>query len=358
LTANPVRIVDQPPVNFFYSTFNATAGTCTVGGSLLGGELSCDLGSMAPSATITITISGSVFQSGNVTNTAIVDPFGEVAEADELNNQAVATTQINPPPTATATPLPPPGDLTVSITDTIDPVLVNQPFAYQIVVTNIGTTPVGTEVDITTGQPVGVYAQDQLPTGFTITGSSTNHQGVCELRGILPSVRVFCQYGVFGAGDTATITISGSFTSAGVISNTAFVDLPNNLAHEANDLTNNIAGTDTTVLSPTATATPTRTPTATPTSTGTATSTPTVTSTPTQTPTPTPCPTEGCPTATPTPTPPPCADVTNDGLVRVNDVIYVVLRYGTSDPTADLDGSGLVLTRDIVIVVVQYGTSC
>ena len=50
--------------------------------------------------------------------------------------------------------------------------------------------------------------------------------------------------------------------------------------------------------------------------------------------------------------------MTGDGMVRANDIVYVVSKYGTNDALADLDGNGIVLSRDITIVIIQYGTSC
>jgi uncharacterized repeat protein (TIGR01451 family) len=358
--ANPVRLVDQPPANFFYTSFNTTAGNCTVGVSLIGGELSCSLGAIAPGGIVTVTVVGFVPQTGVATNTAIVDPFNEVAEADETNNQAVATTQVNPPPTATSTPVPSSGDLAVTnMTDTVDPVVVNQVYSYAIEVTNIGITTVGLEPD-PAGGPVGVRVLTVMPAGYVTTGFSATAQGICELTAVNPTYRVTCDFAPMIPAQVVTVTISGRMTTAAVspVTTTTFVDLPSNEAVEAIEIANNIESETTEVVVPTPTPTPTRTPTPTPTQTGTSTATPTFTNTPTSTPTATPCPTEGCPTPTPTSTPLPCADMTGDGLVRIADVSYVVSQYGTSDPLADFDDNGVVRSADIVAVIQQYGRTC
>jgi len=273
---------------------------------------------------------------------------------------------VTDPPTATPTstrtptPLPPPGDLVVTQTDSADPVVVGDVYTYTIVVTNIGASEVGEEVDPLTGSPVGVKVLDTLPAGYSLSGFSTTFRGTCIIAGTTPSIRLRCDYGIFGAGDTATITVTGSMTTAAdpLVESTVLVDLPISVAAEAIETTNNIDVEGTTVLAPTATATPTRTATPTTTATFTPTNTPTNTATPTNTVTPTPCPTEGCPTPTPTPTPLRCADLTGDGNVRGNDIAYAVSKYATNDPVADLDGNGMVLGRDITLVVIQYGASC
>ncbi len=81
--------------------------------------------------------------------------------------------------------------------------------------------------------------------------------------------------------------------------------------------------------------------------------TPPATATP-RPPTPTPGPTQ----TTQPPASLPCADVTNDGSVGVDDVLFVIGRYMTTSAIADLDDNGMVTIQDIVIVVRQYGADC
>jgi hypothetical protein len=47
-------------------------------------------------------------------------------------------------------------------------------------------------------------------------------------------------------------------------------------------------------------------------------------------------------------------DATNDNVVDVQDLNYVLVRFATTDPTADLDGSGLVDLPDISIVLLNF----
>jgi hypothetical protein len=48
-------------------------------------------------------------------------------------------------------------------------------------------------------------------------------------------------------------------------------------------------------------------------------------------------------------------DANGDGVVGVQDLIAVIVAWGTSDPDADVDGSGVVDVQDIVQVVVAWG---
>ncbi len=77
--------------------------------------------------------------------------------------------------------------------------------------------------------------------------------------------------------------------------------------------------------------------------------------------------TESAPTPTPpppTPTPPgppasyPCADLTHDGVVNVQDILYAVGQFGKTGSPADLDRDGIVSIIDIMIVVHQFGAHC
>lgn len=54
----------------------------------------------------------------------------------------------------------------------------------------------------------------------------------------------------------------------------------------------------------------------------------------------------------------PCADYNNDNTIRVNDIVYVVHKYFTSDVPADLNGDGMVRVSDIIIAVGEYFVDC
>ncbi|MHC5003314.1 MAG: hypothetical protein ACYTJ0_09330, partial [Planctomycetota bacterium] len=54
---------------------------------------------------------------------------------------------------------------------------------------------------------------------------------------------------------------------------------------------------------------------------------------------------------------PPCcpADVDGDGEVDVDDLVAVVLAWGTADQAADVDGDGFVGVDDLVVVITSWG---
>ena len=51
-------------------------------------------------------------------------------------------------------------------------------------------------------------------------------------------------------------------------------------------------------------------------------------------------------------------DATGDGLIDVNDVLYLISTWNTADPNADFDEDGLVDADDILILLDQFGESC
>ncbi|MEE2907660.1 MAG: right-handed parallel beta-helix repeat-containing protein [Planctomycetota bacterium] len=51
-------------------------------------------------------------------------------------------------------------------------------------------------------------------------------------------------------------------------------------------------------------------------------------------------------------------DATGDGLVDVNDVLYLISVWDTPNSNADFDGNGLVDADDVIILLNHYGESC
>lgn len=121
--ASSVRFVDTPPSDFTYTGFATTRGVCVLVGSLTGGILDCDLGSIGTGAAAfaTITIDGYITATvdATVTNTAVVDPDNLVAEGDETNNTTEETTLVFVP---TATPT-----VTPTVTRTVTPTRTSTP---------------------------------------------------------------------------------------------------------------------------------------------------------------------------------------------------------------------------------------
>jgi type VI secretion system secreted protein VgrG len=98
--ATNVVVFDQPDVNFTYTGFSTTRGSCMINGSLTGGRLECDLTNLGtgPGAIATITVSGRVaaIDTTDVDNEATIDPDENIQESNEDNNVDIESVRIVP----------------------------------------------------------------------------------------------------------------------------------------------------------------------------------------------------------------------------------------------------------------------
>ncbi len=213
-SASNIVMTDALPSGVTLVAVSTTQGSCN-GTSVI----TCNLGTLNSGATATVTIIVSPSSTGSLTNTAIVG--GGIDDPDGTNNTTTSTTTVDP---ATA-------DLSISKSDSPDPVTVGNSLSYTLAVINSGPNAAP-----------GVVVTDTLPAGVTFLSSSTT-QGTCS--GTSP---VTCNLGTLNSGGSATITIVVIPTTAGSISNSTVV------ASAANDpdSSNDSAATTTTVNPPTA----------------------------------------------------------------------------------------------------------
>ncbi|WP_134765679.1 DUF11 domain-containing protein, partial [Nocardioides sp. 1609] len=195
-TANAVNLADTLPTAFLTNpgvTASTTTGTCAIGGR----TVACELGNVAPGATVTVTVVGRLdpsYTGGAVANTA-----------------SATTTTPDPTPgnntsTATFTPATAQADLVVDKTTVTNPVVPGRPVEYRVTVTNNGPS-----------DAVGVVLADAVPS--TITGvAATPSQGTC-------TTTVSCALGTVPAGSTATVTVTGVVVAGavGTVTNSATV---------------------------------------------------------------------------------------------------------------------------------------
>ncbi len=182
---------------------------------------------------------------------------------------ATNTPTSTPTNTPTITPSPVPEfDLTISQSDSPDPVNVGQPLTYTLTVVNTPTAIGGGACpNVRFSYPSGV------PFSFGSTSGTNGYTAVPDVNGV--TFTGGCVSSSNGNPDMATLTVAIVPLSAGTMTSlgsNVVVD-PENLWHESNE-NNNTAQTVTTTVAGatptptnTATATPTNTPTATPTST-------------------------------------------------------------------------------------------
>ncbi|WP_158939559.1 DUF11 domain-containing protein [Streptomyces sp. NRRL S-87] len=187
-TAYGVTVTDRLPDSF---TFTSGSPGCaeTAPGS---DEVVCQIGTLNPgaSASVTRTIAATATAEGTFTNEATIT--GAVADPSPDNNTATVDTVVNP---QTA-------DLSVTKTDSPDPVTAGQNVTYTVVVTNGGP-----------GTATGVVLTDTLPPSFTFVSGSG-----CTKTSSGPDV-VRCDIGTLTSGMSATRLITATANSAGTAVN-------------------------------------------------------------------------------------------------------------------------------------------
>ena len=184
-TATSIQVTDTP-TNLTIT--NVSGGGCAA--------LPCTIASLASGANVTITVTATITAAGAFDNTATATP----AEAD--TNPANNTDSSGNGGTAAASSV----DLAITKTPSATTVPVGGTLDYTIVVRNNGPATA-----------TGVTVSDTLPSGYSLI-SATPTQGSCS-----GTTTVTCSLGTLVNGATATITLHGTATAQGPLSNTASV---------------------------------------------------------------------------------------------------------------------------------------
>lgn len=166
---------------------------------------------------------------GAITSTVTVDPFNQIAEADETNNTFTTNTDV-----ATGV------DLTIAKVDDFDPVARNGTLRYTITVPNLGTQDAS-----------AIVVRDPLPAGTQFRSASGDHNFTCSFSSGVVACTGGIVRGTYSGSltqpvDIATITIDVfAPDEPGTIHNEVRVD-PDNAIAEI-DESNNVAFEDTVV---------------------------------------------------------------------------------------------------------------
>ncbi|HEY4396984.1 MAG TPA: DUF11 domain-containing protein, partial [Acidimicrobiia bacterium] len=178
-------------------------GTCTVAA----GTLKCDVGTMANGVSGSITLVVNVEApppGGTVTNSATAGSASTDPDPGNNTGSATTTVQVAPPPSA---------DLSVTKTDSPDPVTPGSDITYTITVTNNGPADADS-AQIADAVPAGTSFVSVVPTVGSCVGTAT----------------FTCDLGPLANGASATVTlvvlVDPGATPGTVISNTANLGLP------------------------------------------------------------------------------------------------------------------------------------
>lgn len=138
-----------------------------------------------------------------------VVPGGSARDCTLVPKEGPLGAQLDLPNLACGGGPAPGADLTLTKTDSPDPVSVGQDLTYLVTVTNVGPGPASV-----------VTVVDQLPAGVAVRAVGAS-QGIC-----LRSQTVTCVLGMLPAGTTATINIVVLPAAAGTLTNTARASSP------------------------------------------------------------------------------------------------------------------------------------
>lgn len=201
IDAPGVVLTDTLPVGVSFVSANPSQGNCT-------SEVICDLGTIAASSDVQITIVANTTMDGNPSNTAVVDSLGYDWNYDD-NTDYVETTVL------------PSADLAVTLQGYPDAVLPAGTLTYIITVSNQGPSAANS-VQVVETLPSGVAYQNSSPNICTPNGGNVT----CQLSSPLAS----------GAETQINISTKVQSSTTGFLYSNASV---NSGTHEPNPANNN-----------------------------------------------------------------------------------------------------------------------
>ncbi|MFL5755293.1 MAG: S8 family serine peptidase, partial [Chloroflexota bacterium] len=193
--ASAVKVVDTIPAGTTFVSATGTNWTC----NNVSGTVTCNRtgGNLAPGAAPNITIVVTVASTpGSITNSATVSSPNDNTPA---NNTATAATTVEGP------------DVSITKTDSPDPVAINGTLTYTITATNNSATIPAVNVVVTDTIPAGTTFVSRTAAGWTCSGTTTTS----------------CSMATLAANTSAIITIVVTAPgTAQTLSNTATVASP------------------------------------------------------------------------------------------------------------------------------------
>jgi uncharacterized repeat protein (TIGR01451 family) len=209
--ADNVTVTDTLPGGVTFISAVPSQGSC----NQAAGIVTCNLGTITNGASATITIIVTPTVVGTITNTATVS--SDEADLNTADNTDTEDTTVQGT------------DISVTKTDSPDPVFVGNNLTYIVTVNNNGPA-----------DATGVTVTDTLPAGVTFV-SAVPSQGSCnQVAGM-----VTCNLGTILNGANATITITVTPNSSGTITNTVSV-----IANETDTNPSNNSDSENTTVNP------------------------------------------------------------------------------------------------------------
>ncbi len=234
-TDGQALLSDTLPANATYGdlttgSFTDITNSANISCGITTGTLLCSASgkdvSIATGGSFEITYSATPTATGNLANTATVDPNGSVTESDESNNTGSDTVTVN----ATT------ADLEITKTDGVASVSPNGNVAYTLVVANHGPDKAD-----------GATLRDAAVTGIQVSGvtcNSATNGAVCPTSGNtvadLQGAGIVIQ--TLPNGGSLTFTVAATITAtSGTVTNTATITPPEGTSDTS---TGNNSGSD------------------------------------------------------------------------------------------------------------------
>ena len=193
--ATGVTIADPLPANVTYESSDSTQGSCTYS---------------VPTRTVTCAWLSGVGRFGRGHHPSETDPGGKTHERRSGERRSTDPNANNNSDTVFTAVLAV-ADLSISQTDTPDPVRVNDDLTYTLTIANAGPD-----------SAQGVIVKDSLPLRAQFVSFTTSRRS-CRYDRDLGRDSVTCAIGTLAPGETATVTITVKPTAKGTIVNSAIV---------------------------------------------------------------------------------------------------------------------------------------
>ena len=188
-TSSGVIVTNTLPLSVIVNSVTPSQGS-TINGNIV----VCSFGTLTNGGRASATINGTPTAQGSIVATAVV----KANQADPItgNNTATATTTVGPT-----------AELSITMIDTPDPVVVRSNWAYVITVTNNGPNTAS-----------GIVVNQTLPANIIVVSSNTT-QGTISLA----ASSLTANLGTLTNGRSATVTVVVNATNSGLYSSTATV---------------------------------------------------------------------------------------------------------------------------------------
>jgi uncharacterized repeat protein (TIGR01451 family) len=216
--ATNVVLTDVLPTQVTFTAASSTQGTCSYASATR--TVTCSLGTITAGSAVTVQITVKPRDEGTLNDTASITG----GQWDPATGNSSAS--VNGIPAVKLV------DLSVTKTDSVDPIFVGDNTTYTMVVKNSNTTSTAT----------GVALTDNLPSGMTFV-SATTSQGSLVTPPVGSTGIVTANIGSMAPNATVTVTVTVKGATPGIQTNTASVT-----ANETDSNTaNNSASQSTTV---------------------------------------------------------------------------------------------------------------